>query len=383
MGITPTCKYMNRTALFVANRGYALLSSRRELIQKFIDANWKVVIVSEDDSESRMLAKLGAAFEKVSFNRGGISVFDDWRAKRRIRSIAKKWNPSFAHFFHAKPIIIGASTLRSQLGESVRIVNTITGLGNSFEHGKVTTILARFGYKQALSKSDITIFQNTDDQSFFLSNNLIERSKCKLIIGSGVSLHDFKYVDRFNRNPIGPLVVMIGRMLKKKGVNEFVSIAEYVKMRLPEARFVIVGEEEKMHADSVDIGFLHNKSCVEYLGHKSDIVPILEQADLFLFPSYYREGVPRVIMEASATGLPTVAFNVPGVREAVRNNITGYLIEGLNVEQMASKVLHLLRNQSLRLEMGCNANKFAKEKFDKEIIQESYFQVYRNIGIMI
>jgi glycosyltransferase involved in cell wall biosynthesis len=176
---------------------------------------------------------------------------------------------------------------------------------------------------------------------------------------------------------------MLGRLLKQKGIPEFVEIASRIRAKIPSARFLLAGEEELAHPDGIDLGWLKNTSDIEYMGRLSDVVPLLSDADLLLFPSYYREGVPRVVMEAAATGLPTVAFDVPGVREAVRDKKTGFLVPDRDVDQMTARVFQLLENKELRLELGRNASELAKDAFDIRAVQEAYLNTYRELGVDI
>ncbi|WP_421844381.1 glycosyltransferase family 4 protein [Marinobacter algicola] len=374
---------MNKTVLFAANRGYALLSSRRTLIERFVSEGWRVVLATTDDLESQKLVELGAELESVAFNRGGFSPLADAKATRDLRNIVKKYSPTLGHFFHAKPVIMGSFAMRAKTGQPPVVVNTITGLGHAFVQGGLVTRLASAGYRKALPKADITIFQNRDDMALFLENGWLANSKARLIAGSGVPLDRFSFVDRSMHDPESPVIVMLGRLLKQKGIPEFVNIASEVRKKVPGARFVLAGEEEPNHPDGVDLDWLKASADIEYMGRLSDVLPLLNEADLLLFPSYYREGVPRVVMEAAATGLPTVAFDVPGVREAVHDKKTGFLVANRDLEQMTERVIELLRDQELRLTFGHNANELAKEAFDIRAVQEAYLNIYRELGVHI
>ena len=373
---------MNKTVLFAANRGYALLSSRRELIERFISDGWSVVLATENDQESRTLEALGAVLEPVTFNRGGFSPLADWRAGRRLRQIVRRWRPSLVHSFHAKPVIMGTLAVRRELSDDVRIVNTITGLGHAFVQGGLVTWLASAGYRAALGREDVTIFQNRDDRVLFLKNSWLPKAKAKLIAGSGIPLERFSFVDRSAYDSSRPVVVMLGRLINQKGIPEFVEVAKRVLNEVPGARFCWAGEEDPVHPDAGDMDWLKSQREVEYVGRLSDVRPLLKQADLLLFPSY-REGVPRAVMEAAATGLATVAFDVPGVREAVRDGETGYLVPDRDVDAMTDRVLQLLGDKARRLELGRNANELAREAFDIRAIQEAYLNVYRGLGVEI
>jgi glycosyltransferase involved in cell wall biosynthesis len=173
---------------------------------------------------------------------------------------------------------------------------------------------------------------------------------------------------------------MLGRLLRQKGIPEFAEVARRVHCRWPSARFLLAGELDPEHPDAVTNEWIREQKGIEYLGRLADVAPVLNAADLFLFPSFYREGVPRVVLEAAATGLPTVGFDVPGVREAVRDGETGYLVPDRDVEALTARVVELLEDESLRLTMGRAARQFAVDAFDARAIEAQYLQIYRELG---
>jgi glycosyltransferase involved in cell wall biosynthesis len=166
-------------------------------------------------------------------------------------------------------------------------------------------------------------------------------------------------------------------------VKEFVQVAQQIQTRWPKARFVWAGEEDPAHPDTISAQWLRQQSAIEYHGRLSDVKQLFGEADVLLFPSYYREGIPRVVMEAAATGLPTVGFDVPGVREAVKDQQTGYLVPARDVEALTSRLAGLLEDKDKRLTMGRAARKLAEEAFDIRTIQGQYLDLYRELGIEI
>jgi glycosyltransferase involved in cell wall biosynthesis len=192
----------------------------------------------------------------------------------------------------------------------------------------------------------------------------------------------FGFVDRGVRDPKTPVVVMLGRLLNQKGIPEFVEASQRIRKSWPKARFLWAGEEDMVHPDAVSAKWLQGQEGVEYLGRLSDVTSLLAQADLLLFPSY-REGVPRVVLEAAATGLPTVGFDVPGVREAVRDGETGFLVPDRDVDALTRRVAELLQAREKRLSMGLEARKMVEDNFDIRAIQEQYLEIYRELGVDI
>lgn len=373
---------LTRTIIFAANRGYALKSSREQIIKRFLDAGWRVVLLTALDKESRYLEDVGAIVEPISFNRGGISIIGDIRSIWLFLKAIYKWRPDIVHIFHAKPIIAGLCALlgtKSKFG--VKVVCTITGLGNAFLAGGSTTTLAKFGFRFLLVNADRVIFQNHDDRNLFVKNGWVESAKAKLILGSGVDLSRFFPPDRSNRDFGSPIIVDLCRLIGQKGVREFAAVARELKRTYPNAKFLMAGEEELVHPDRVPVEWVRNENDIEYLGRVENVQELLSEADVFLFPSYYREGVPRVVLEASACGLPTVAFDVPGVREAIRDGQTGYLVKAHDVEALANRVLALIKDPAKRLSMGRNARKFAQEQFDIYKIHDQYYSLYKELDV--
>jgi glycosyltransferase involved in cell wall biosynthesis len=373
---------MNGTVFFVANRGYALTSSRTSIIRRFLDNGWDVVLATADDVESRSLVELGAKLEPILFNRGGLSPASDIRAYYRLASIYRKWRPSLIQHFHAKPVIFGTLAARRALRNSVRIVNAITGLGHAFITGGIAARLAGWGYTASMPRADITVFQNRDDRQLFLDKGWAEEGRTRLIASSGVDVEQFSVVDRGDRSGQAPVVIMLGRLLRQKGIPDFAEVAGRIRQRWSNARFLLAGEEDPVHPDAVSVEWVEGQDGVEYLGHLSDVRPLLSEADVLLFPSY-REGTPRVVLEAAATGLPTVGFDVPGVREAVRDGETGYLVQHRDVDSLTARVETLLGDQDLRLQMGRAARLMVEKDFDVRAIEQQYLDLYREQGIAI
>lgn len=372
-----------RTVLFSANRGYALTSSREALIRRFIDAEWQVVLATSEDDESKYLTQFGAHLDPIVFNRRGVSPGQDLAAYQRLTAIYRHWKPTVAHHFHAKPVILCTLAARSALGEHIKIVNTITGLGHGFTAGGPVSWLAALGYRIALPRAEATVFQNRDDRTLFTQRHWVSEDRARLILGSGVDLDRYSYIDRVGRKSHAPVIVMIGRLLRQKGITEFVEVSHRIRARFPQAQFLLAGEEEPEHPDAVPADWVRNQSGVEYLGRLPDIRPLLEQADILLFTSYYREGVPRVVMESAATGLPTVGFDVPGVRDAVHDGETGYLEPARDVDALTKRVAELLQDSRKRLELGKAARQLAEAAFDIRMIQEQYLSLYRELGAVI
>jgi glycosyltransferase involved in cell wall biosynthesis len=371
---------MPDTIVLAANRGYALKSSRTLLIQRLLKAGCRVVLATADDAESRELAAMGAILEPVHFARSGLAPIHDLRALLRMRSIYRRHRPRLVHHFHSKPIIAGTCAALLDRHNRPAIVNTITGLGHAFIAGGLQQRVVETGFRFALPRADTTIFQNSDDLELFRNKGLVRSEQARMILGSGIDLQHHAVVDRSTRAPGSETVLMIGRLLGQKGIREFAEIATAVRRSMPGVSFLLAGEEDPTHPDAMPRDWISRQHDIAYAGRVSDVRALMAKADLLLFPSY-REGVPRVVIEAAASGLPTVAFDVPGVREAVEPGVTGILIPFGDVRRMAEETQRLLVDGHARNVMGAQARTLAERRFDVREVTASYLQIYRTLGL--
>ena len=373
----------SRPCVFLfANRGYALTNSRQRIIESFLASGWRVVIGTTSDIDSRSLMSIGADLVPIEFVRGGASIVKDVLTLWKIYSALKKFRPVLIHNFNSKPVIMSSVIARIALSHNVKVVNTITGLGHAFIQGGFNKHLAGFGYSFALRGSSKTIFQNSDDMQLFFKAGWVSRDNAVLIVGSGVdisrfypaALHLSAPADRKLR------VVMLGRLLWQKGVAEFVQVANTVRALFPLVEFIWAGELDSVHPDAVPAEWIRKQHSIQYVGRITEVAQLLQTADLVLFPSY-REGVPRAVMEAAATGVAVVAFDVPGVREAVIPSVTGELVAGFDTEALSQSVIKLLSDRQRLVLYGKNARKLAEERFNVERITLRHFDLYRSLGI--
>lgn len=368
----------NNCIVFVANLGRELKNSRTEYLQHFLDAGWQVVIVTDDSPYSEALVKLGVTHIKNEFYRGGISPLKDILSLFRLWRTYQKFRPKIVQHFHLKPVIFGSLAVKLLPFSSIQVINTVTGLGYAYSSSPKLAQRLGTGFRMTLPNT-LTIFQNPDDKQLFEKNQWVDATKSRLIVSSGVRIDDFPFRERKDRDPQKPIVVMVTRLLKQKGINEFIRVAHETHKALPNARFLIAGDPDEHHPDAISADWLKQQTEIEYLGKVTDVNALLAKADVFLFPSYYKEGVPRAILEASATGLPVVAYDVPGVREAIENNETGFLVPVHDFSLLNEKVQALLTNKKLRSQVGIAGHELMKKRFDKKLIDEQYMQIYRSV----
>ena len=341
----------------------------------------------------------GLDYRTYHLNRG-TNPLSDIRTMIQLSSIFQRQKPQIVHTYDTKPCVWGR--LAARLAGVPVIIGTLPGLGSLYTNNKISSRLVRSIYqplqKLACAVSDLTIFQNQADANQFISSGIVTREKMKIIPGSGVAteLFDKAQISSVDiakvRSDFGipqetSVVTMISRLIRSKGVLDFAKAAEEVKAKHPEVVFLLVGADDK---DSVDRmtpeEFQKLQSAVTCPGYRSDIPTVLAASDIFVFPTFYREGMPRGLLEAASMGLPLVTTGAPGCEEVVENGKNGYVVPTKNSRELTRAILRLVRDIELRRKFGRQSRRRAVSRFDLTVIVErtrsSYLDLLSQKGIL-
>lgn len=301
-----------------------------------------------------------------------------------IQVFAAYWRtrPDLVHHVVWKPIVYGG--FAALFCRDIPSVNTVAGLGHVFtSESRRMRILRRallFLFRRVLKrKSTVTAFQNIENRDFLVEAGVVAEEQAVVIRGSGVNVRDF--MPRPEPRCI-PVVLMASRMLWEKGVGEFVEAANILRNQGVSARFVLVGESDPSNPSSIpEAQFLvwEKSGMVEWWGLRNDMPEVIAQSNVFCYPSYYGEGVPKVLIEAAACGRAIVTTDVPGCRDVVRDGYNGLLVQARDAEALAHALDTLLKDQVLRTHMGALGREIAVGDFSEEIVIEKSFAVYREL----
>ncbi len=307
--------------------------------------------------------------------------------------IFRRLKPHLVHAFDTKPCVW--ARIAADLAGVPVIIGTLPGLGSLYTNENFINRLLRSIYERlqqlACYVSDLTIFQNHDDARQFIEAGILSPQKVMVIPGSGVStqwfaqeqISDAKKAELRKELQIQPdkiVITMVSRIIKSKGVFEFMSAAQEVITHYPNARFLLVGPEDNKSLDRLNADELKQlKQVVTWLGSRQDISSILAVSDIFVLPSAYREGMPRVLLEAASMGLPIVTTDSPGCREVVENNINGFLIPTRDSSALREALLHLIEEPQLRQGFGKISRQRAVERFDFLKIASRIHAVYEQL----
>jgi glycosyltransferase involved in cell wall biosynthesis len=296
-----------------------------------------------------------------------------------ILTLYRKIKPDIVHQVALKPVIVG--TLAARIARIDRIINAFAGLGFLFTtKSKLKAIfkkLAFFTLKVILDTPRVRlILQNTEDLKLMLSEEIISKGQAVIIRGSGVNLTVFHP----GREPCSPpLVVLASRMLWDKGVGEFVQAAKLINSNGRKAKFVLVGGPDADNPASISIRQLedwHSDGIVEWWGQRDDMPSIFARSDIVCLPSY-REGLPKVLLEAGASAKPVVTTDTIGCREVIQNGVNGLIVAPRNPHELANAIKKLLDDADLRKAMGARGREIVENEFSEEKIVEKTLRLYR------
>jgi glycosyltransferase involved in cell wall biosynthesis len=312
---------------------------------------------------------------------------------RQLVSIFQRSKPHIVHTFDTKPGVWG--TLAARLAAVPVIVGTVTGLGSLYANENLTTRIIRSAYqtlqKLACHFSDLTIFQNRDDARQFITAGVVLAQKATVILGSGITTESFA-PDRISdlermglKAELGIqsdeiTVTMISRVIRSKGVLEFMAAAQQVCPHYPNVRFLLIGPEDKDGIDRLNPAELDQLSrAVIWPGLRRDIPALLAISDIFVFPSAYREGIPRVLLEAASMELPIVTTDSPGCNEVVENGVNGLLVGPYDVKALCEEIIRLIKRPDLRQRFGAVSRQRAVARFDLSVIADQTRELYQQL----
>jgi glycosyltransferase involved in cell wall biosynthesis len=289
--------------------------------------------------------------------------------------------PHVAHLVTIKPVLYGG--IAARLAGVSGVVAAISGLGFVFMNtGSKATMLCRLVvwlYSIAFGKKNLkVIFQNSDDCKTIVRTTGLKPSKVVMIPGSGVDL------SRFSVKPLpasAPVVVMVSRLLRDKGVIEFVGASSFLKMRGVQASFLLIGDPDPGNPTSIEEADLvkwRSAGIVEVLGRRDDVADIFAQSHLVVLPSY-REGLPKVLLEAAACGRVVVTTDVPGCRDAINPGITGVLVPVRNAFALADAIQDLINDPIRCKSMGAAGRVMAEKVFDVRQVVATHLHIYKEL----
>ena len=371
---------MARRILMVVNHAGFFLTHRLPLAVAARERGYEVHVATPQSKHVRAIEENGLGWHPVRLTRSGTNPFAELRAVSDLVSLYRRLRPELVHHVTTKPVLYGTAAAR--IARVPAVVNALAGLGHlSLADDLFHRVLrggVRLGFKAVLRHRNMkVIFQNEDDRAAFVERGILAPRETVLVPGSGVDPELFRPANRPRRNP--PVVVLPSRMLYTKGVTEFVAAARILAAEGMPARFVLVGEPDPDNPASIPAWQLSrwaSEGAVEWQRRRDDMPAVYAESDVVVLPSY-REGMPKVLIEAGACGLPAVTTDVPGCRDVVEHERSGLLVPVRDQgRELAKAIARLLRDEELSRSMGRRGRELVLERFALSRIIEQTLSLY-------
>lgn len=370
-----------KTITYFVSEDWYFCSHRLPIARKALAEGFKVVVVTRVNNYGDLIESEGFELAPIEIQRSGLNILSELKVISTLYTYYKKYNPDIVHHVAIKPVIYG--TLVARFIGSIKVVNAMAGLGFVFISNKKRIRLLRFLVHKLFRfifklKGSKLILQNKDDLNDFIKNKLVKKNNVTIIRGSGVDINKFTALDKKNSTPI---VMLASRMLWDKGVGEFVKSAKMLTNKGVKSRFVLVGENDPENPASISRAQLdewNNSGVVEWWGKKDDMHNILAESDIVVLPSY-REGLPKVLLEAASCGIPIIATDVPGCREIVHDGKNGILVPLKDYNFLANVIKELINNPEKRKSMGVNGRSLVEREFSEDIVVSQTIKVYQEL----
>ena len=361
------------------NTAWNLLNFRSGLIRALVAEGYEVVAVAPDDAYSARLSELGCRFVPLSMDNQGTHPLRDLLLFLRFWLLLRSERPDVLFAYTVKPNIYG-SLAAGLLG--IPVVNNIAGLGAVFIKGGWLARLVRGLYRLALRRSAKVFFQNEDDRALFIYAGLVKPEKTDLLPGSGIDLTRFSANEKSSMPSAKDVgrpfrFLLIARMLRDKGVVEYVAAAKQIRARWPNVECGLLGFLDVQNPAALSTEEMNAwvaEGDVRYLGVSDDVRLEIAQADCIVLPSY-REGTPRTLLEAAAMAKPIITTDAVGCREVVDDGVNGYLCQVRDANDLAAK-MHAMLGLSVaeRAAMGQAGRNKMELQFDEKIVIDKYLQ---------
>jgi glycosyltransferase involved in cell wall biosynthesis len=372
---------MNKKIVISVNTAWNIHNFRSGLVKALARQGYDVMVMAPEDGYSRRLAPLGCRFKMLTMDNNGTSPSRDlalltkyWRVLQSVRPLAYLG-------YTIKPNVYGSIAAH---GLDIPVINNIAGLGATFIKNSMLTCVVKRLYRLSLRKSNRVFFQNSDDRNLFVQAGLTKASVTDVLPGSGIDLQHFLPSPPPSRENRNFRFLLVSRMLRDKGIEEFAAAAEIVRRHLPAVQFQLLGPVDAKNPNSIPMERFvewERTGLVQYLSETDDVRPYLAEADCIVLPSY-REGVPHSLLEAAAVGRPIIATNVAGCKDVVDHNSNGLLCKVKDPADLAEKMIHMVRlPYEQRLEMGAKGRKKVTSQFDENIVIAKYLNAIGQLEV--
>lgn len=361
-----TDKVVPKRILFLSNHFITLFSFRKELINRLLQEGHEIYISMPEDPDNAYFEELGCKMIPTPVDRRGVNPKNDIGTIRAYFKIMKDVQPDIVFSYTIKPNVYG--TFVSNLLGYKQVCN-VTGTGATFLEDTLVSKIATQLYRMTVKHGYKAFFQNSGDRDLFIKKKMI-KDNWEMLPGSGVNLEQYQVTDLPGEEEIN--FIFIGRVMKLKGIEEFLDAAKSVKEKYGNVHFYIAGwNEEEEYIEKVQK--YEQEGYVNYIGFQKNISEWIQRCHCTILPSHGGEGVPNVLLETAASGRVCIASDINGSRDVVEDGVTGYIFETGNAESLAEKIEQFIQlSYEEKKNMGLSGRRKVEAEFDREIVIQKY-----------
>jgi glycosyltransferase involved in cell wall biosynthesis len=351
-----------------------------DMMTDFIKHGHSVIALGPEPESDWMntFEQYGIQYKQLFVERNGINPFSDFKTFQELKHFMKKDMPDKIFLYQAKTVVYGS--LAAKANGISEVYPLIAGLGSIFRgegiKNKIIKMIMKTEYRLACSASKKVFFQNNDDKDEFVRKGILKKDKVVIINGSGVNL------EKFRPEPLPDIsaFLYIGRLIKDKGIMEYLEACKRVKYEYPMVRCLLVGpyDSNPSALQPEELEPFISEGVIEYFGEQSDVRPYLRQCSTYVLPSYH-EGTPKTVLEAMAVGRSIITSNAPGCKETVVDGYNGYLVDVKDIDGLVAKMKSLIEDEALNSEMAKHSLKLAKDKYDVKKVNHS---IMKTMGLL-
>jgi glycosyltransferase involved in cell wall biosynthesis len=367
--------------VFSGNTSWSMYNFRLGMMKKLMLHGYDVCVVAPEDEYTQIIKEAGVQFIPIKkLKRSGINPIEDYLLLREYFRIYKALKPGLIFHYTIKPNIYGSFAAKYCQIPSISIT---TGLGNAFSKKGLLFYIAKYLYKRSSIHAREVWFLNSSDKQIFVENGIIPIEKGFILPGEGIDMNLFKQEESEEINKSSIVFLLVSRMLYDKGVEIFVKATEILVKKGYKISSLLLGRIDEENPEGIPKETLsdwQNKRLVRYLGATDDVKPFIRNSDCVVLPSYYKEGIPRVLLEAACMEKPIITTYNPGCLELVDDGINGYLCKTEDVLDLSEKMEKFIHLSLLeKIAMGKAGRKKMETNFDEKIIVDIYLDKCRQL----
>ena len=365
----------------VVNVDWFFLSHRLPIALSAKEHGWNVTIVTADTGKLKDIEEAGLKTIRLPMSRSGMNIKEELKTLQFLKHLYKEERPDVVHHVGMKTILWGS--LAAKFSKVNGVVNAVSGLGGFFadDNKSILSKIMPKVLKYAHHRDKIlVIFQNNEDKALYIKKGIIDETHARFIKGSGVDLNEFAYTPEPKTGKI--VVILTARMIAEKGIFILTEAAESLRETYKDkVEFWIVGgiDDHPGAITKEQMEEVCDGKYIKWLGYRTDVKELLKKSHIVAFPSYYMEGLPKSLIEATAVGRPIITCNSIGCKDTVDDGVNGFLIPTKDTKALAEKLVTLIEDADLRLKMGKAARAKAEREFSIETVIEKHLEIYKEL----